>query len=178
MTMLMLGEEMDMFINMNDLQIVLTLNSLLRLYQFGMYYLDCFTREMYHVQTENYLAEKNYKKQLLKYNKKKEQQDKNEEIEKEEIKKEYAKRLINYVNNPYTVERAKEHIKKRHKIKTLDNYIEYFADAESSKRGRKVIAYPIRNRSKMRIIFNMNNTMFKLPLDHITIIILIFLKLI
>ena len=40
MTMLMLGEEMDMFINMNDLQIVLTLNSLLRLYQFGMYYLD------------------------------------------------------------------------------------------------------------------------------------------
>ena len=167
MTMLMLGEEMDMFINMNDLQIVLTLNSLLRLYQFGMYYLDCFTREMYHVQTENYLAEKNYKKQLLKYNKKKEQQDKNEEIEKEEIKKEYAKRIINYVNNPYTVERAKEHIKKRHKIKTLDNYIEYFADAESSKRGRKVIAYPIRNRSKMRIIFNMNNTMFKLPLDHI-----------
>jgi hypothetical protein len=36
-----------------------------------MYYLDCFTREMYHVQTESYLAEKNYKKQLLKYNKKK-----------------------------------------------------------------------------------------------------------
>ena len=80
---------------MNDLQIVLTLNSLLRLYQFGMYYIDCYTQEMYHVQTENYLVEKNYKKQLLKYNKKKEQQERHEEIEKEEIKKEYAKRLIN-----------------------------------------------------------------------------------
>ena len=62
MNMLMLGEEMDMFINMNDLHIIISLDTLLRLYQFGMYYLDIFTQENFHSETEKFLVEKIIKK--------------------------------------------------------------------------------------------------------------------
>ena len=52
--MLMLGEEIDMTINMNDLHIIISLNSILRLYQFGMYYLEQFTNKMFEVDSEKY----------------------------------------------------------------------------------------------------------------------------
>ena len=93
-------------------------------------------------------------------------EEKNGESIKDELNREYMARLKKYVRNIYTVDQAKEYIHKRHKTKTLENYLEYFADVESSKRGTKVLAIPERSRSKMRLIFNMNNTMFKLPLDH------------
>ena len=166
MNMLMLGEEMDMFINMNDLHIIISLDTLLRLYQFGMYYLDIFTQENFHSETEKFLAEKEFRKKLVEFGGKKAKKEKHEEIIKDELNREYMARLKKYVRNIYTVDQAREYIDKRHKTKTLENYLDYFADVESSKRGRKVLVIPERTRSKMRIIFNMNNTMFKLPLDH------------
>ena len=166
LNMLMLGEEMDMFINMNDLHIIISLNTIERLNQFGMYYLDVFTQENFHTDTERFLAEKDFKKKLAELGGKEVQREKHEELVKEELNKEYMARLKKYVRNMYSVEDAKDYIKKRHKINTLDDYVKYFSDVESSKRGRKVFVIPERSRSKMRIIFNMNNTMFKLPLDH------------
>ena len=47
----------------------------------------------------------------------------------------------------------------------MDDYINYFADAESSEKGKKVFVTSKRNTNKMRLIFNMNNTMFKLPFN-------------
>ena len=170
LTMLMLGDELDMIINMNDLHIIISLNTLLRLYQFGMYYLDIFTLENFHTETDKFLVEKAYKKRLKELDEKEQngkKQEKIEEIMDDEIKRYYIKRLKKYVNNPYSIEQAKEFVQKRHKIKTLDNYINYFAESESSKKGKKVMVFAERKRSKMRLIFNMNNTMFKLPLDHI-----------
>ena len=55
---------MDMFINMNDLHIIISLNTIERLNQFGMYYLDVFTQENFHTDTEIYLAEKQIKKKF------------------------------------------------------------------------------------------------------------------
>ena len=172
MNLLMLGDEMDMIINMNDLHIIITLNTLLRLYQFGMYYLDIFTQENFHTETDKFLVEKNFQQQLKKLNMKditKKKEPTKKMLIDDEIKKEYIERLKKYVDNPYTVQQAKEYIKKKHTIKTLKNYREYFADIESSKRGKKVYVIAERNRSKMRLIFNMHNTMFKLPLDHINL---------
>ena len=169
LNMLMLGEEMDMLINMNDLHIIISLNTIIRLYQFGMYYLEIFTQENFHSETEKFLAEKEFKKKLQELGEKEVKKERNEEVIKDELNREYGERLKKYVKNIYTVEQAKEFIHKTHKTKTLENYIEYFADAESSKRGKKVFVIPERSRSKMRIIFNMNNTMFKLPLDHCNI---------
>ena len=71
LNMLMLGEEMDMFINMNDLHIIITLNTIERLNQFGMYYLDVFTQENFHTDTERFLAEKQFKKKLAELGEKK-----------------------------------------------------------------------------------------------------------
>ena len=74
-------------------------------------------------------------------------------------------RLKKYVRNVYTIDKAKAHIKKSHKVKTLDDYLTHFTNVESIKKGQKVFVMPERNRSKMRLIFNMNNTMFKLPMN-------------
>ena len=166
LNMLMLGEEMDMFINMNDLHIIITLNTIERLNQFGMYYLDVFTQENFHTDTERFLAEKQFKKKLAELGGKEVQREKHEELVKEELNREYMERLKKYVKSIYSIDQVKDYIEKKHKVKTLENYIEYFSDVESSKRGKKVFVIPERSRSKMRIIFNMNNTMFKLPLDH------------
>ena len=166
LNLLMLGEEMDMHINMNDLHIIISLNTIIRLSQFGLYYLDAFTAENFNVDTENYAIEKDFRKQLEKMGGKKVQEEKHEELIKDELNKEYMARLRKYVRNIYTQEQAKDYVKKAHKVKTLQDYIEYYADVESSKRGKKVFVIPERSRSKMRIILNMNNTMFKLPLDH------------
>ena len=157
LNLLMLGEEMDIFINMNDLHIMISLNSILRLMHFGLYYLELFTQENFYTETEKYLSERHHKD--------KNQKAKNEELEREELNKDYMARLKKYVNNFYTVEQIKDYINKTHKVKTLESYIEYFADIESSKKGKRVMVTSERKRSKMRIIFNMNNTMFKMPLD-------------
>ena len=163
--MLMMGEEMDMTINMDDLHIIISLDSILRLYQFGMYYLEIYIDTMFKVETENYAFQQDLKKRMLELGTKEEIKVRSEEYNQNEINKEYMARLKKYVQNIYTVEQAKDHIKKSHKKKTLDDYIAYFADVESSEKGKKVIVTSERNRSKMRIIFNMNNTMFKLPID-------------
>ena len=165
LSMLMLGEEMDMVINMNDLHIIFSLSSILRLYQFGMYYLEVFTSTNYNVESERMALQQEFSKKLLEMGSKEEVKVKNEEAIKNEINQEYIQRLKRYVKNVYTIEQAKDYIKKRHKTKTLDDYIAYFADVESSEKGKKVFVTSERNRSKMRIIFNMNNTMFKLPMD-------------
>ena len=165
LNMLMLGEELDMIINMNDLNIIISLDSLLRLYQFGMYYFDIYTTTMFNVENENFLYQKELNKKMLESGSKEEIKEKNNELIQNDINKEYMARLKKYVRNNYTVEQAKDFIKKRHKKKTLDDYIAYFADIESSEKGKKVFVTSERNRSKMRLIFNMNNTMFKLPLD-------------
>ena len=171
LTMLMLGEELDMVINMNDLHIIISLNTILRLYQFGMYYFDKYNLENFHTDADKYLSEKEFQKKLKALDEKEKQkngekQEKIEEIMDDEIKKYYIKRLKKYVKNPYTIRQAREYVQKRHKIKTLENYKNYFAEVESSKKGKKVMVFAERRRSKMRLIFNMNNTMFKLPLDH------------
>ena len=163
--MLMLGEEMDMTINMNDLHIIISLDSLLRLYQFGMYYLDNFTSTMFNVESERFILQKKLQKKILEYGSKKEIKIKNEELIEKEINQEYMERLKKYITNIYTIEDAKDYIKKKHKKKNLDDYIAYFSDVESSEKGKKVFVTSERNRSKMRIIFNMNNTMFKLPIN-------------
>ena len=165
LNMLMLGEEMDMTINMNDLNIIISLDSLIRLYQFGMYYLDIFTTTMFNVESEKYILQQQLNKKMIESGSKEEIKEKNNEIIQNDINKEYMARLKNYVRKHYTVEQAKDFIKKRHKKKTLDDYIAYFADIESSAKGKKVFVTTERNRSKMRLIFNMNDTMFKLPLD-------------
>ena len=165
LNMLMLGEEMDININMNDLHIIISLDSLLRLYHFGMYYLDIYQTTMFNVETQRYAFQQ--EEQNLIFNKEGSDESKVKIKEKiqEEINQEYLTRLKKYVKNKYTVEQAKDYIKKRHKKKTLDDYIAYFSDVESSKAGKKVFVTSERSRSKMRIIFNMNNTMFKLPLN-------------
>ena len=165
LTMLMLGEEMDMTINMNDLHIIMSLNSILRLYQFGMYYLEKYTITNYNVENDRILLEQELKNKMKASGSKEEDKEKNEELIENEIQAEYMARLKKYVRNVYTVEQAKYYIKKRHKTKTLDDYIAYFADVESSEKGKKVFVTSERKRSKMRIIFNMNNTMFKLPIN-------------
>jgi len=164
-SMLMLGEEMDMVINMNDLNIILSLDSILRLYQFGMYYLEVYSSSIFHVENEKVLLELELKKKMLELGSKEELKEKSNELIMNEINQEYMNRLKKYVRNQYSLEQAKDYIKKRHKSKTLDDYIEYFADAESLEKGKKVFVTSERNRGKMRLIFNMNNTMFKLPLN-------------
>ena len=181
--MLMLGDELDMVINMNDLQIVLTLNSILRLYQFGMYYLEIYTTEMFNVEIDKYIFERNYNINMQKRIEERAKEGKldkddiedkeekaalearKEELVQEKINKEYMARLKKYVRNVYTIDKAKAHIKKSHKVKTLDDYLTHFTNVESIKKGQKVFVMPERNRSKMRLIFNMNNTMFKLPMN-------------
>ena len=163
--MLMLGEEIDMTINMNDLHIIISLNSILRLYQFGKYYLEQYTNKMFEVDGEKYELQQEFNKKMIELGTKEEIKEKNAEIIQNELNKEYMARLKKYVKNMYTVEQAKDYVKKRYKKRTLDDYIEYFADVESSEKGKKVLTTSERNRSKIRIIFNMNNTMLKLPLD-------------
>jgi hypothetical protein len=65
LNMLMLGEEMDMTINMNDLNIIISLDSLIRLYQFGMYYLDIFTTTMFNVESEKYILQQQLNKKMI-----------------------------------------------------------------------------------------------------------------
>ena len=178
LNMLMLGEEMDMTINMNDLHIIISLDSLLRLYQFGMYYLDKFSTTMFNVENERFILQQKLQKKILDFASKKEIKLKNEELIEKGIKlkneelmekginQEYMERLKKYITNIYTIEEAKDYIKKKHKKKTLDDYIAYFSDVESSEKGKKVFVTSERTRSKMRIIFNMNNTMFKLPINQ------------
>ena len=64
------------------------------------------------------------------------------------------------------MEQAKDYIKKSHKVKTLEGYISYFGDAESMEKGKKIFVTSERNSNKMRLKFNMNNTIFKLPLNQ------------
>ena len=163
--LLMLGEEKDITINMNDLHIIFSLNSMIRLYQFGMYYFEIYSITMFNVENEKIILQRSLNKSLIKIGIEEEVKERNEESIKNEINKEYMARLKKYIKNIYTVDHAKDYIKKRNKTKTLDDYISYFADAESSEKGRKVFVTSERNRSKLRLIFNMNNTMFKLPLD-------------
>ena len=165
LNMLMLGEEMDITINMNDLHIILSLDSILRLYQFGMYYLEIFSTTMFKVESEKFALQQKLEKEISALRGKDVKKEKLKEEIQEEVNQEYLARLKKYVKNVYTVEQAKDYIKKRHKTKTLDDYVAYFADVESSETGRKVFVTSQRNRSKMRIIFNMNNTMFKLPIN-------------
>ena len=165
LSMLMLGEEMDMIINMNDLHIILSLDSLLRLYQFGMYYLDIYSTSVFNVESERIILQQELQRKLLELGSKEEIKIKEETLIENDINQEYMERLKKYVRKIYTVEQAKDFVKKRNKKKTLDDYIAYFADVESSERGRKIFVTSERNRNKMRIIFNMNNTMFKLPLN-------------
>ena len=166
LSMLMLGEEMDITINMNDLHIIISLNSLIRLYQFGMYYLEVYSNTNYDVESQKFVGEQKLQKKLKELGSKEEIKEEKTESEENKINAEYMARLKKYVKNVYTVEKAKDYIKKRHKTKTLDDYIAYFADCESSEKGKKVFVMPERKRNKMRIIFNMNNTMFKLPMNH------------
>ena len=165
LTMLILGEEIDMVINMNDLHIIMSLDSLLRLYQFGMYYLEIFITNNFNVENEKISLQQEFQKKVFELGLKEEAKVKNKEIMENGINQEYMERLKKYVKNIYTVEHAKDYVKKRNKKKTLNDYISYFADAESSERGKKVFVTSERFRNKMRIIFNMNNTMFKLPLN-------------
>ena len=58
LTMLMLADELDMVINMNDLHIIISLDTILRLYQFGMYYIDIYSQENFHTETDKFLIEK------------------------------------------------------------------------------------------------------------------------
>ena len=179
LNMLILGDEIDMTINMNDLHIMISLDSIIRLYQFAMYYFEIYTTSNFNVESENMELQQNFQKEILKLGSKdinfqKEMQELNsKDIIQEsnnvtiqnDINEEYMERLKKYVRHIYTVEQAKDYIQKRHKIKTLDDYIAYFADVESSEKGKKVFVTSERKRSKIRIIFNMNNTMFKLPIN-------------
>ena len=179
LNMLMLGDEIDMTINMNDLHIMISLDSLIRLYQFGMYYLEIFTTMNFDVETENLVMQRNFQKELQKLGSKdinlqKELlqlgskdviKESHNGITEDEINREYMERLKKYVLGTYTIEQAKDYVAKKHKKKTLDDYIAYFADVESSEKGKKVFVTSERKRGKIRIIFNMNNTMFKLPIN-------------
>ena len=80
---------MRIIFNMNDLHIIITLNTIERLNQFGMYYLDVFTQENFHTDTERFLAEKQFKKKLAELGGKEVQREKHEELVKEELNREY-----------------------------------------------------------------------------------------
>ena len=164
LNLLMLGDEMDIFINMNELQIMISLDTITRLYQFGMHYYGVFATEKYYVEIKKYQMKKKYFDTVRKHGGR--ELEEKQKSEKEQLNKEYMARLKKYVSNIYTEEKAKEDIKKTHKIKNLNNYVEEFAERVSSRRRKKVSVFHERNRSKMRIIFNMNDTMFIMLLDH------------
>ena len=107
---------------MNDLNIILSLDSILRLYQFGMYYLEVYSSSIFHVENEKVLLELELKKKMLELGSKEELKEKSNELIMNEINQEYMNRLKKYVRNIYTVEQAREYIDKRHKTKTLENY--------------------------------------------------------
>ena len=117
--LLIMGEEKDMTINMDDLHIILSLNSILRLYQFGMYYFGIYSDTMFKVETEDYAFQQDLKKKILELGTKEEIKVRSEEYNQNEINKEYMARLKKYVQNIYTVEQAKDHIKKTHKKKNI-----------------------------------------------------------
>ena len=166
LNMLILGDEVDMTINMNDLHIILSLNSIIRLYQFGMYYLEIYSSKIIDVEIEKNEMDKELNEKMKELGNKDEIKEKeNDEKVQNDINQEYMARLKKYVRKDYTVEMAQDYIKKQHKTRTLDDYIAYFADIESSEKGKKVFVTSERKRGKIRIIFNMNNTMFKMPLD-------------
>ena len=179
LNMLILGDEIDMTINMNDLHIMISLDSIIRLYQFGMYYFEKYTTKNFDVENENLTLQNNFQKEMEKLASKDANfqkdilqlgtkdliQKNNDKNIDNDIQQEYMERLKKYVRNIYSVEQAKDYIKKRHKINTLDDYIAYFSDVESSEKGKKVFVTSERKRGKIRIIFNMNNTRFKLPIN-------------
>ena len=165
LSLLILGEEMDIRINMNDLHIILSLDSIIRLSQFGMYYLEVLTSTLFDVEIDRFILQKEFDNKMIELGSKEEKKIKEEELNEKQINKEYISRLKKYVKGAYSIEQAKDYIKKRNKTKKLDDYISYFSDVESLERGRKVFVTSERNRNKMRIIFNMNNTMFKLPMN-------------
>ena len=152
--LLMKGDELNNIVHINDLNIIISLESMLRMYQFSMYYTEIYLNEMNNA--EIWRKGEIEKRAALKEN----------ALNQNKIEDENDKRFNKYTKNymPYLIKEAginniKENLKKKKNIyKNIDDFREYLRN-----KYNKILGFE-RNKTKMTVLVRINNTNVKLPL--------------
>ena len=136
------AKEIETIFDMNNLNIIISFDSLLRIYQFMMYYLDKYNEKMYDISHLD-----NKKGNMKKFN--------DESLSKNFSKRESSRKNFNLLTK--STFRKESTRKNRISILKRTNFIK----SSVFKTDIKKEVYD----TKMTMVYNMNNTIFKIPLD-------------
>ena len=161
--LLIIGDELNNIVNINDLHIIASLESLLHMYQFSMYYVGIYLDTMKDAEIiKNMEIEKNSK---IEYGTEKELFEKQlRKVRDENIEKSQKYFMYNIDNlNDIKLKIKKEKDKKIFSnIKNFEEYVNVkYMDSNNNK---KETISSERKRSILTVLVNMKNTRVKIPL--------------
>ena len=161
--LLMVGDKLDNIVNINDLHIIASLESLLHMYQFSMYYVGIYTDTMRDIEIRKNIE--------IEENEKLEKGNRQELLEKEKINEENYLRTQNYIMHNIDMnylndikEKAKKKKKKRvfKDIKLFQEYVK-LKFGGINKKNQAISSE--RKRSILTVLVKMKNTRVKMPYD-------------
>ena len=157
--------EMYVLVDINNLNIIMSIDSIIRLYQFGMYYNNKFAAAMVDVvimQTNEVEFQDQLGKSVIQ--RKNTAPKKLDPISKQ-LQDEYMDRLKNYNFNRNDIDFFRNKLRQKKKYRTFQERLAFWRVKVSGEKGVKSELILDENRTQMRIILNMNNTSFKMPIN-------------
>ena len=164
--LLIIGDELNNLVNINDLHITASLESLLHMYQFSMYYVGVYLNTMNDIEIiknremENIIKKEIGNEKELNEIKLKSINDENFAI----IQKYYLHKFdLNYLND---IKRKTEKSKNKKIWKDIKSFEEYIRSKEyKSGTNKKEAISSERKRSILKVLVTMNNTRVELPFN-------------
>ena len=154
--LLMKGNELNNIVHVNDLHVIVSLESMIRMYQFSMYYTEIYLEKMDNAEIwrKNYIEEKAASKEN------KEIDEKKSDEKKAENTKENLQNYLIYLKEENNIKNIKFRLKKKSNIyKNIDAFMEFLRNKFNEIIGLE------RKRQIMTVLVRVNNTNVKLPLD-------------
>ena len=165
--LLIMGDELNNIVNINDLHIIASLESLLHMYQFSMYYVGVYLDTMKDAEIiKNREIEKNEK---IEYENKKElfnTELQNINNENNEISQKYYMNNIDYnLFKDANVKNKKNREKNKKIFNNITLFKEYLSIKFWNKKNETILSE--RKRSILTVLVKLKNTRIKLPLDPV-----------
>ena len=153
--LLMKGDELNNIVHINDLHVIVSLESMIRMYQFSMYYTEIYLDKMNHVE----IRRKTEMEKKHASNENEPNKNKLDEINTENMN-ETNKNYLAYLIKENNINNIKYRLKNKSNVyKNIDAFQEYLRN-----KFNKIIGLE-RRRQILTVLVRVNNTNVKLPLD-------------
>ena len=153
--LLMIGNDLNNIVNVNDLKIIVSLESLLNMYQFSMYYTELYLDKMYQVES----WKKSEKERRVALNENESTGNKWEELNEEQFRKNNMNYMFNFGKQDI-LNNIKCKIKNKNDIfKNIDKFKQYLSAKFNQDLGFE------RTRRNMTVLVNVYNANIILPIN-------------